>query len=84
MKKLAAHIAVGFLSVGVASPAFSDVDCVYVKKEAEEYIDSFKGLTEMMRSDEYSAKDREEFREWRNEAVPVTNMLTNIYSTFCK
>ena len=48
MKKLATYMMAGFLSVTVASPAFSDVDCVFAKNMVISAIGDYQNITVKM------------------------------------
>lgn len=87
MKKLAAYIAVGFLSVGVASPALSDVDCAFIEEQVGKEFDFLKVLdATMSRKIENKTYDETYYQSQKltKEVQQSLNSYANVYSTFCK
>ena len=68
------------------SPAYSKVgiDCDFVRVEALKGVADYKNLTIRMNDTERPIGEVIEFRKRRDDTVSDTNMLTNVYNTFCK
>ena len=68
------------------SPAYSksDIDCDFVKVEALNGVQVYKEVTILMNDGATILSDKEMYQRWLDVVVPNTNMLTNVYNTFCK
>jgi len=87
MKKLTTYILVAFLSMSVASPAFSDINCGYIKKQVLDEIEFLKLLNfslerqikEKNYDDAYQATGN-----LKKEVQQSLNSYANIWTAFCK
>ena len=71
------------------SPAYSklvkvEFDCDFVRVEALKGVTVYKELTIKMNDGATILSDKQMFQRWLDDVVPNTNMLTNVYNTFCK
>ena len=71
------------------SPAYSklvkvEFDCDFVRVEALKGVTDYKNLTIKINDGATTIGDVIQFRKWRDDLVSDTNMLTNVYNTFCK
>ena len=67
------------------SPAYSksDIDCDFVKVEVLNGVQVYKEVTKLKNDEATSVSDMEMYQRWLDVVVPNTNMLTNVYNTFC-
>ena len=67
------------------SPAYSksDIDCDFVKVEVLNGVQVYKEVTKLKNDEATSVSDMEMYQRWLDAVVPNTNMLTNVYNTFC-
>ncbi|MDB2514247.1 hypothetical protein N9Y31_06995 [Alphaproteobacteria bacterium] len=88
MKKLAAYIAVGVFSVGVASPAFSDFYyCSLIKEHATADVRAIVLLQDMLNQKTEKLEYDEEYyanKKRQDAFLPRATAYATIYSAFCK
>jgi hypothetical protein len=80
MKRLATYIMAGFLSVGVASPAFSDVDCAFIEEQAYVAVTKLSVFQALVIGGDKDPNLKDDIRD----GLRVANAWANIYGNFCK
>ena len=84
MKKLATYIMAGFLSVGIASPAFSDIDCPFVKEMVISGLEGNQNITVKLLLGQLSEERKETLKQVQRDELNAVNVYANVYSAFCK
>jgi len=84
MKKLTTYMAVGFLSVSVASPASSDISCDFARNMVISSIGDYKNFTVKLALGDLSEARKTNLKALQQEVITTANAFSNVYSAFCK
>ena len=84
MKKLTTYMAVGFLSVSVASPALSDISCDSARRMVISSLGDYENIIVKLALGDLSEARKTRLKALQQEVITTANAYSNVYSAFCK
>ena len=84
MKRLTTYMAVGFLSVSAASPAFSDISCDSAKRMVISSLGDYENIVVKLALGDLSEARKTRLKALQQKVIMTANAYSNVYSAFCK
>jgi hypothetical protein len=84
MKKFAFVILAALMTTGSHASVPVDIDCSYIVDKISEGMRGFKYYDAQISSGQWPDEVVEHYEQYQRDISRTTNMLTNVYNTFCK